>query len=560
MKTQKLAKTDSLKNESNKTFDVIIVGAGVAGITSAIKFMQLAKKARRKLSVCIVEKGAKVGSHILSGAVIEVSALDELIENWRELDNPLDTPVSSDELLYLTKSKAFKLPVIGHMKNEGNYIISLGIFARWLAGIAEQMGVQIFTQTAAVEVLKRKQSKELKIIGIKTGQFGLDKKGRKTDRYVSGVSMFAKHTVFAEGCYGSLAKVLTKDFGLRKKCLNQTYAIGIKELWQAKPNKTLEGKVVHTLGWPLDRKTYGGSFLYHLKDGKVAVGLVVGLDYSNPYISPHMEFQRLKHHPQIAKYLKGATRISYGARAISEGGYGAIGKLTMNGGQLVGCAGGFLNVGKMKGIHTAMKSAMVGAEITFNEMFLKENNTTKNIILPHRKSKKWWHIKELHKVRNIRPAFNIFNLWGGIAYSAFTSFVSRGAEPWTFKIKNDYSQMESKDNYEKINYPKPDGVLSFDITSSVALSGTEHANIEPVHLILKNPKIAISVNLKKYHMPETRYCPAGVYELVKSASGYKLVINSQNCIHCKTCDIKDPSQNINWVCPQGGSGPNYEQM
>ena len=536
-------------------FDVVIVGAGPAGLAAAIRLRQLSAEQGEELSVCVVEKGSEVGAHILSGAVLEPRSLNELIPDWEAQGAPLNTPAGRDDFLFLTRSLAIKLPTPPQMHNKGNYIISLGNFCRWLGEQAENLGVDIFPGFSASEVLYDEQGA---VKGIATGDMGVGKDGEQKDTYTPGVELHARQTLFAEGCRGSLTKTLFEQFGLRDGVDPQTFGIGIKELWQIDAAKHEQGRVVHTVGWPLDRNTYGGSFLYHLEDNQVAVGFVIGLDYQNPHLSPFDEFQRFKTHPKICPTFEGGERIAYGARAINEGGLQSIPKLTFPGGALIGCAAGFLNVPKIKGTHTAMKSGMTAAEAIFDH--LKSGEEGAEVTSYRERMEKSWVFDELHKVRNIRPSFR-WGLWGGIAYSGLDTFLLRGKAPWTFAHHPDHSRLKKTSECPKIDYPKPDGKVSFDKNSSVYLSGTNHEEDQPVHLQLKDQSVAIDINLKDYDAPEQRFCPAGVYEIVIDDDGAsKLQINAQNCVHCKTCDIKDITQNINWVTPEGGGGPNYPNM
>ncbi len=535
-------------------FDVVIVGAGPSGLASAIRLRQLAAESGREVSVCVIEKGSEVGAHILSGAVIETRALDELMPDWREKGAPLKTPAGADRFLYLTEGKAHRLPTPPQMHNDGNYIVSLGNVCRWLAEQAEALGVEIFPGFAAAEVLYDEAGA---VRGIATGDMGIGKDGEPTANYQPGVELLARQTVFAEGCRGSLTKALFEKLDLRRDCDPQTYGIGIKELWEIDPAKHQPGLVIHTIGWPLDSRTYGGSFLYHLEDNQVAVGFVIGLDYENPHLSPFDEMQRLKTHPAIRAYLEGGRRISYGARALSEGGLQSLPKLTFPGGLIVGDAAGLLNVPKIKGTHTAMKSGMLAAEAAFEA--LAAEGTVEATAYPDKLRASWvWD--ELHRARNIRPAFR-WGLWPAIAYSALDTYVLRGKAPWTLHHHADHTRLKKAAECPKIAYPKPDGVLTFDRLSSVFLSNTNHEENQPAHLRLKNQRVPIDVNLALYDAPEQRYCPAGVYEIVREAAAEpRLQINAQNCVHCKTCDIKDPTQNIDWVVPEGGGGPNYPNM
>lgn len=550
--------TESIERESMH-YDVVIVGAGPSGLAASIRLKQLAAKEQRDISVCIVDKGSEVGAHILSGAVIDPRSLSELIENWQEKGAPLSCAVKEDRLLFLTEKKAYRLLTPSSFNNHGNYIISLGLFCRWLAQQAEEMGVEIYPGFAAAEVLYHPDGS---VRGIATGDMGLNKDGQPGSNYQQGMALLAKQTIFAEGCRGSLTKTLIRQFQLDKDCQNQTYGIGIKELWSVAPEKSKPGTVIHSIGWPLDRKTYGGSFLYHLNDNKVAVGFVVGLDYQNPYMSPFSEMQRYKTHPAIREVLEGGTRIAYGARALSEGGLQSLPKLTFPGGLLVGDTAGFLNVPRIKGIHAAMKSGMLAAEAiaeVLKEEHVSDNSNTEAVKYSELFRDSWLY-HELHKVRNIRPSFK-WGLFGGLAYSGLEEYIFRGKAPWTLRHRSpDYASLRKAQECRPIDYPKADGKLTFDRTSSVYLASISHDENQPVHLKLNNPELAISVNYREYASPETRYCPAGVYEIVDQAGEPHLQINAQNCVHCKTCDIKDPEQNINWVCPEGGSGPNYAEM
>ena len=528
-------------------FDLVIVGAGPSGLAAAIRFKQL----QPEKTVCIVEKGAEVGAHILSGAVLEPRALNELIPDWKEKGAPLNTPAEKDEFLFLTKKSGFKLPTPPQMQNHGNYIISLGNFTRWLADQAMELGVEIFPGFAASEVLFDGD----KVIGIATGDMGISKEGEKKASYQQGVELHAPVTLFAEGCRGSLSEQLIAKFGLRENADPQTYGLGVKELWEVKPEHHQQGKITHSIGWPMDNSTYGGSFIYHLENNQVAIGYVVGLDYQNPTLSPYQELQRFKTHPKIKPLFEGAKRISYGARALNEGGYQSIPKLTFNGGALIGCSAGFLNVPKIKGSHTAMKSGMLAAEAAIATI----DGDADAIHAYEENLKKSWIYEELHKVRNIRPAFR-FGLWRGLLYSALDTVLLRGKAPWTFHHHADHKQLKKASDCKKIDYPKPDGVLTFDRLTSVQLSNTNHEEDQPCHLTLKDPSIPTTVNLAEYGGPEQYYCPAGVYEYVEENGNERLQINAQNCVHCKTCDIKDPTQNIKWVTPEGSGGPRYPGM
>ncbi|MBY0432408.1 MAG: electron transfer flavoprotein-ubiquinone oxidoreductase [Rhodospirillales bacterium] len=537
-------------------FDVVIVGAGPSGLAAAIRLKQLAARQSREISVCVVEKGSEVGAHILSGAIFETHALAELIPDWRERGAPLTTPAREDRFLFLTGRKAVRLPTPPQMHNHGNYIISLGNLCRWLAGQAEELGVEIFPGFAAAEVLYAESGR---VRGVATGAMGIGKDGQPTHHYQPGVDLLARQTIFAEGCRGSLTKTVFERFDLRKDAQPQTYGIGIKELWEIDPARHQAGLILHTVGWPLDSRTYGGSFLYHLENSQVAVGFVIGLDYENPHLSPFDEFQRFKTHPAIRPTFEGGRRISYGARALSEGGFQSIPKLTFPGGLIVGDAAGFLNVPKIKGSHTAMKSGMVAAEAVFAA--LGDAEPAEEITAYPEHLRQSWVWPELHKARNIRPSFR-WGLWAGIAYSALETYVFHGKAPWTLAHHEDHAALKPAAACAKIEYSRPDGKVSFDKLSSVFISNTNHEEDQPAHLKLKDPAVPVAVNLALYDAPEQRYCPAGVYEIVRDDDGSnpRLQINAQNCVHCKTCDIKDPSQNINWVVPEGGGGPNYPNM
>jgi len=536
-------------------YDVVIVGGGPSGLACAIRLKQLATERGRDISVCLLEKGSEIGAHILSGAVLEPRALAELFADWKERGAPLNTPTTEDRVLYLTESKAHKLPVPPFLHNEGNYVVSLGNVCRWLGQQAEALGVEIYPGFAAAEVLYHEDGS---VKGVATGDMGIGKDGQPTENHQPGMELHAKQTVFAEGCRGSLTKTLFKRFGLREGVDPQTYGIGIKELWEIDPAKHRPGFVLHTIGWPLASDTYGGSFLYHLENNQVSVGFVVGLDYKNPHLSPFDEFQRFKTHPEIRPFFEGGRRIAYGARAISEGGFQALPKLTFPGGLLIGDTAGFLNVPKIKGSHMAMKSGMTAAEALVDAI---ADGAPREATAYPEKLKQTWLWDELYRVRNIRPSF--YNgLWAGVIYAGIDQYLFRGKAPWTFRIHADHTQLRKASEAPRIQYPKPDGVVSFDKLSSVYLAGTNHEENQVPHLRLASPAVPIEVNLALYDAPEQRYCPAGVYEILRDPDGRnpRLQINFQNCVHCKTCDIKDPTQNINWVVPQGGEGPSYPNM
>lgn len=535
-------------------FDVLIVGAGPAGLSAAIKLKQLAQAAQKELSICILEKGAQIGAHILSGAVLEPRSLQELLpDTWQ--DAPLDTAVSDDSFYFLTKNKSYKLPTPKPMHNEGNYIISLDDLCIFLGAQAENLGCEIYPGFAAAELLYNDKNQ---VIGVVTGAVGIDKKGEHTDNYQPGMHLLAKQTLLAEGCRGQLSQNVMARYHLRDKAQPQTYGLGIKEIWQVKKEVHEPGKVLHTIGWPMDNATYGGSFIYHLSNQRVAIGFVVGLDYKNPWLSPFAEMQRFKTHPIVANLLNGAERIAYGARALNEGGWQSIPKLTFPGGALIGDAAGFLNVPKIKGIHTAMKSGMLAAEACFTAL-TAGNQHPVELTAYTDKINNSWIAKELYAVRNIRPGFK-FGLIPGLINAGFETYVTGGKSPWTLKNHADHTTLIAADKAKKPDYPKPDGILTFDRLSSVFLSNTYHEENQPSHLKLKQPRLAIDVNFKQYASPETRYCPAAVYEIVEEEHGPRLQINAQNCIHCKTCDIKDPRQNIVWHAPEGAGGPNYTGM
>ncbi len=543
------------EDRESMEFDVVIVGAGPSGLACAIRLAQEAKKAEKELTVCVLEKGSEVGAHLLSGAVFEPRALNELVPDWKEKGAPLNTPAKKDRFLFLSETKATKFPTPPQMHNKGNYIISLGNLARWLAEQAEGLGVEIFPGFAASEVLYNENGA---VMGVATRDTGINKEGEKTESFEPGFELHARQTVFAEGCHGSLTKTLIKKFDLRADSDPQTYALGVKELWEIDPAKHEEGSVTHTIGWPMDSNTYGGSWIYHMENNMISVGFVVGLDYRNPYLSPYEEMQRFKLHPAIRSLFEGGRRIAYGARALVEGGFQSLPKLTFPGGILIGDTAGFLNVPKIKGNHTAMKSGMVAAESVFTLLSQSQDWGQECTAYPEN-LKKTWLWSELKAVRNIRPGFHK-GLWPGMVNAAWET-ITRGLSPWTLSNHADYAQLKKAQNCIKIDYPKPDGKITFDRLSSVQLSNTNHAEDQPCHLQLIDPTIPVKVNLPEYDEPAQRYCPAGVYEILKDNTGqYKLQINAQNCVHCKTCDIKDPSQNINWVVPQGGDGPNYPNM
>ncbi len=541
-------------------YDVVIVGAGPAGLSAAIRFKQLCQEGGREFSVCVLEKGSEVGAHILSGAVLEPRALNELIPDWRERGAPLNTPVSEERFLFLGPGGALRFPhflMPAEMDNRGNYIISLGNLCRWLAGQAEALGVEIYPGFAAAEVLYDENGG---VKGVATGDMGVAKDGAHKSSYTPGIELRAKYTFFAEGCRGSLTKTLEPRFGLREGADPQSYGIGLKELWEVKPENHRPGLVVHSAGWPMDGKVYGGAFIYHLEDHQVAVGFVIGLDYQNPYLSPFDEFQRFKTHPAIRPTFEGGKRIAYGARALNEGGWQSIPKLVFPGGALIGCGAGFLNVPKIKGSHTAMKTGMMAAEAAFEALSGGAQGGDELTRYPELFEASWVR-DELYRARNFRPAFR-WGLLAGTLYGGIDLTLLRGGAPWTFRQHADHTRLKRADQCKKIDYPAPDGEVSFDKLSSVFISNTNHEEDQPVHLTLKDDKVPIEVNLALYDAPEQRFCPAGVYEILRDDDGGnpRLQINAQNCVHCKTCDIKDPTQNINWVVPEGGGGPNYPNM
>lgn len=543
-------------------FDVVIVGAGPAGLSTACHLMQLAKKAEQELMVCVVEKGSEVGAHILSGAVFETRALDELFPDWQERGAPLTSKVTEDHI-YLLKDekKATKLPnliVPKTMHNEGNYIVSMGNVCRWLATQAEELGVEIFPGFTAAEVLYNEDGS---VGGVITGDMGIDADGQPKDSFMPGMELRAKYTVFAEGCRGHLGKQLLKKFALDKDASPQHYGIGFKEIWDIDPTKHQEGLVVHSAGWPLNESS-GGAYLYHAENNQVLVGLIMDLNYSNPNLSPFDEFQRLKHHPVYKQYLAGGKRVSYGARAIAKGGFNSLPKMSFPGGLLVGCDAGTLNFAKIKGNHTAMKSGLLAAETLYEALAESDAKGGLDLSAFTDKFKQSWLYKELFNSRNFGPAIHkLGTFWGG-AFNTLEQNLFGGNMFMTLKDNHyDHEQLKLAADCKIPNYPKPDGILSFDKLSSVFLSNTNHEEDQPCHLKLLDPTVPITINLAKYNEPAQRYCPAGVYEIIDKPDGQKaLQINAQNCVHCKTCDIKDPTQNINWVVPEGTGGPNYPNM
>ena len=542
-------------------FDVVIVGAGPSGLAAAIRLKQLAAENDHEVSVCVIEKGSEVGAHILSGAVIDPIALNELIPDWKDKGAPLHTPVTEDNFLVLSETGSMRFPNVllpPLMNNHGNYIVSLGNVCRWLATQAEALGVEIYPGFAAAEVL---YNAEGAVVGVATGDMGIGREGEKTDAFEPGIELRAKYTLIAEGVRGSLAKMIQAKFDLAKDSEPQKFGIGLKELWEIDPKKHKPGMVTHTMGWPLDSSTGGGSFMYHLENNQVAIGFVVHLNYKNPYLSPFDEFQRFKHHPEIAKYLEGGRRISYGARAITEGGFQSVPKLTFPGGALIGCSAGFVNVPRIKGSHNAMKSGMLAAECAFQALKAgRGHDEIANYQTAYRQS---WIYKDLKRVRNVKPFLSKFGNTIGMMLGGLDMWMNQLGIglPITLKHgKPDDATLVPAAKAKPISYPKPDGKLSFDKLSSVFISNTNHEENQPVHLRLTDPNIPVGVNLPLWAEPAQRYCPAGVYEVVNADGVNRFQINAQNCVHCKTCDIKDPSRNITWSVPQGGGGPNYPNM
>jgi len=543
--------------------DVVIVGGGPSGLSAAIRLQQLAQEKGEELAIVVLEKGSEVGAHILSGAVMEPRAMDELFPDWKERGAPLDVPVEDEKFMLLTEVNGLSLPVWAmpnQVHNHGNYIVSLGNVCRWLAEQAEGMGIEIFPGFPASEVLYHEDGS---VKGVATGVMGIGRDGEQKPGFEPGMELHAKYTIFAEGVRGSLSKQLIEQFGLAEKSSPQKYGIGFKELWELDPEQHKQGTVIHTAGWPMDWNTWGGSFIYHLDNNQAYVGYVVALDYKNPHLSPFDEFQRFKQHPKVRPMLEGGKRLSYGARAINEGGFQSIPELTFPGGMLVGCSAGFLNVPKIKGSHTAMKSGMVAAEAVF-EALQQGVDAPKQLTGYQSNMEKSWVFKELFRARNFGPWFHKLGLAGFGVGALELHLTNLGlAMPWTFKHRHkDHEALKPADKCRKIDYPKPDGVVSFDKTSSVYLANVNHEEDQPIHLTLKDDSTPIEINLATYDAPEQRYCPAGVYEIVREDDGTnpRLQINAQNCVHCKTCDIKDPTQNINWVTPEGGGGPNYPNM
>lgn len=538
--------------ENHLSFDVLIVGGGPAGLSCAIELAKHQVNDDQPLSICLIDKGSEIGAHILSGNILDPKALDILIPNWREKDTPITTKATKDRFYWLTEKKALRLPTPPQMLNGGNYIMSLSQCCRWLAKEAEALGVMIIPGYAAVKPLYDGET----IIGIETNEVGVEKDGTRGDRYQPGIKIFARQTVLAEGCYGFITEQVIERYHLRKNAQPQSYAIGVKEVWRVHNEAFEDGLAIHTIGWPLDADTYGGSFIYHYQKDRIAIGLVIGLDFKNPYLNPHSELQRFKHHPKIKPMFEHGTCLGYGSRALNEGGIQAIPQLTFPGGVIVGCAAGFLNNVRIKGTHCAMQSGILAAQAIYPH--LKSNTPSLEIKTYEKNLRASWIIEELHKVRNIRPGFYHGRL-SGLLNAGFET-LTFGHSPWTLSNRVDHLQLEKANEHTPPNYIKPDGVISFDKLTSVRLSSTNHTENQPTHLIRKDPSKSFPINYQQYAGPEARYCPANVYEYASIEGEIKLQINGQNCVHCKTCSIKDPIQNLKWVPPQGGEGPLYTEM
>ncbi|MDP6437371.1 MAG: electron transfer flavoprotein-ubiquinone oxidoreductase [Gammaproteobacteria bacterium] len=542
-------------------FDVVIVGAGPAGLSAAIRLMQQAEAAGKELNVCVVEKGSEVGAHILSGAILQATALDELFPDWQEQGAPVKSAVCGDDVWYLTSdSKALKVPglfIPAPMHNQGNYVVSLGELCRWLGEQAEAMGVNIFPGFAAAEVIYEGE----RVAGVRTGDMGVAANGDRKDTFEAGYELRARYTIFSEGCRGSLGKELIRRYNLRSDSDPQHYGIGLKEIWTVDPAVHREGLVVHTAGWPLDNHTEGGGFLYHATNNQVFAGYIVALNYRNPHLNPFREFQRWKQHPKIRRYLEGGERVSYGARVVNKGGLQSLPRLGFPGGLLAGCEAGFLNGAKIKGSHTAMKTGMLAAESVFAALHSDVQDAQDATGDYEKRVKDSWVWQELHQARNFGPAQHKFGSLLGSVFIWLDQNIFRGQLPFTLhNTEPDYKSLLHADEAPVIDYPAPDGKISFDLLSSVFLSSTNHEEDQPVHLQLADASVPLEKNLPEYAEPAQRYCPAGVYEIVEEAGVKRFQINAQNCVHCKTCDIKDPAQNIDWVVPEGGGGPNYPGM